>query len=388
MAKASIIGAGMIPVGEHWHKSLRELATEAGIQALQDAGLNEVDALYIGNGYGATFNQQSQLGALIADYMNLTGIEAYTCEAGDASGSVAIRNGYLAVASGEISSALVVGVEKVTDTVGYARTAARTTSLDADFEAINGGTLTAMAGLLMRRYMYEYGVELSDFEGFSINAHQNGRLNPNAMYQNTLREGAFSKAPMIADPVNLFDSAPDADGAAALVLVAPDKAKDMVPKPIDILGSSVATDRIMLQERGDLLTLNAISKSTQQALNQSTLTIDDIDLLELHDSYTILTSLALEAMGLAERGKGWTLAQDIRHTIGLSGQFPLSTFGGLKSRGNPCGATGLYQAVEVVKQLRDEAENNQVSSARHALIQNLGGLASTAVTHILSADSL
>lgn len=379
----AIVGGGMIPVGEHWSKGIRELAAEAGAIALKDAGLSKVDALYIGNAYGSTFNQQTQMGSLIAGDMNLSGIEAYTCEAGDASGGVALRNGCLAVASGMVKSALVIGVEKTTDIVGAARISARGISLDADFESVNGGTLTAMAGLLMRRYMYEHGIELAQFEGFSLNAHRNGAVNPFAMYRNRLREGAFANAPMIADPVSLFDSAPEADGAAAVVLVSSDAAADLVPKPVSISASSVVTDHLMLQDREQLLTLNAVSQSVSQALEQAQLTIGGIDLMELHDAYTILTVLALEAMGLGEAGQGWSWANDGGTKIGLDGAMPISAFGGLKSRGNPNGAAGIYQAVEAFWQLRREAGANQVPGARTALIQNIGGLGSTVATHIL-----
>lgn len=387
MRKVSIIGAGMLPVGEHWSKSLRELAAEAGVEALEDAGIQTVDAIYVGNAYASTFNQQTQLGALIADFMNLTGIEAYTCEAGEASGGVALRNGYMAVASGAVKSALVIGVEKVTDIVGSARTLARSISLDADFETPNGATLTIMAGLLMRRYMYEYDVELSKFEGFSVNAHRNGKRSSYAMYRNTLREGAFAKAPMVADPVSLFDSAPDGDGAAAVVLVASDIASDMVPKPVVISGSAVRTDRLMLQERDNILNLSAVSQSAQQSLTQANLSISDMDLIELHDAYTVLTALSFESLGLANKGHGWSWAENNGEKIDLTGKMPISTFGGLKSRGNPSGATGIYQAVEAVLQLRGDAGDNQVSDVHHAMIQNLGGLASTVATHILSVEN-
>lgn len=379
----SIIGAGMIPVREHWSKSIRELASDAAEIALDDAGITQVDALYVGNAYAATFNQQTQLGSLIADYHGLEGIEAYTCEAGDASGGVALRSAYLAVASGMVKSALVLGVEKATDIVGAPRISARSVSLDADFETVNGASLTALAGLLMRRYMYEFEVELSQFEGFSINAHRNGANNEMAMYRNQLREGAFAKAPMIAEPVSLFDSAPDGDGAAAVVLVSSQAAGDLVPKPIDVAASAVATDRFMLQDREDPLRLNAVTASFNRAMLQAQLGSEDIDLLELHDAYTIVTALSLEAMGFSDRGNGWSWAACSGSRLALAGELPISTFGGLKSRGNPGGATGVYQAAEAVSQLRDETGPNQVRGAERALIQNMGGLASTVVTHIL-----
>ncbi|MBC7870939.1 MAG: thiolase domain-containing protein [Chitinophagaceae bacterium] len=383
MRDVAIIGAGMIPVGEHWENSLRMLAADALRIAMADADVTQVDALYVGNAYGSTFSSQTHLGALIADYAGLVGIEAYAIDAAEASGAAALRTAYLAVASGAVETALVVGVEKSTDAIGAARVEGRNISLDADFESIHGATLPALAGLLMRRYMYEYGLELSAFEGFSVNAHANGKLNVNAMFRNALKPGGFAKASMVADPINLFDGAPDADGAAAVILVPAEKAVDMVSKPIRILASAASTDTLALQDRHDFLHLNAVERSTERALMQAQIGRDAIDLMELHDAFTILSALTLEAAGFAERGQGWKLASDSGEGINLRGNLPMSTFGGLKSRGNPVGATGIYQAVEAVLQLRGEAGANQVEGASIAFIQNLGGLASSAFSHIL-----
>ena len=383
----SIVGAGMIPVREHWSRGLVELAAEAGEIALKEADLTRVDALYVGNGYGATFNQQTQLGSLLVGSLGLHGAEAYTCEAGDASGGVALRTGYLAVASGAVRSAMVLGVEKATDIVGAARLSARNVSLDADYESINGATLTAMAGLLMRRYMHEYGLDLAQFEGFSLNAHNNGSRNQFAMYRNKLRRGAFTKAPMIADPVSLFDTAPDGDGAAALVLVNSEVAADLAPTPVTITGSAIATDSLTLQDRADPLYLKAVAESTARCLEQARLELDDLDALELHDAYTILTALSLEAMGFSERGHGWAWSGDAGARIAPDGELPIGTFGGLKSRGNPGGASGIYQAAEAVRQLTGRAGDKQVQAARHILTQSIAGLGATVATHIFSAPA-
>jgi acetyl-CoA C-acetyltransferase len=381
MNKTAIIGIGMTPVGEHWDKSLREIAAEAAHLAIEDAGHPKIDALYIGNAYGSSFNQQTQLGALIADFLGLRGIEAYSIEAGDASGGVALRAGHLAVLSGQVETVLVLGVEKATDSVGSHRVKARNVSLDADYEAAQGATLPALAALLMRRYMYEYDIELSAFEGFSINAHSNGKRNPYAMYRNLIKTGAFAHAPMIAEPVSLFDGAPDGDGAAAVIISRANSAQDKVAQPVEIVASAVTSDSFMLQERPDALWLYGVEESVNRALAQAQVTRNDLDLLELHDAFTILAAMSLEAAGFADRGRGWQLAQD--GTIALNGRLPISSFGGLKSRGNPAGATGVYQAVEAVLQLRGKAGENQVASARTALIQNMGGLGSTVVSHIL-----
>jgi acetyl-CoA C-acetyltransferase len=335
----------------------------------------------VGNAYGGTVSSQTQLGALIADYAGLSNVEAYTTEAAEASGAAALRTAYLAVASGAVETAAVVGVEKSTDMLANARVQARNVSLDADYESAHGATLTALAALLMRRYMYEYGLELSAFEGFSINAHANGGLNDYAMFKNGIKPGRFAKAPMIADPVSLFDNAPDADGAAAVIITSTNRAVDMVPQPVRIAGSAAATDTLSLHDRSDLLYLKAANISAYKAFVRAGITTKDINLFELHDAYTIVSALTLEATGYAARGEGWKLAQS--NAIGLKGSLPISTFGGLKARGNPVGATGVYQAVEACLQLRDKAGANQVENAKIALIQNLGGLGSTAIAHIL-----
>ncbi|MCU0511283.1 MAG: thiolase domain-containing protein [Anaerolineae bacterium] len=375
----AITGIGMTAVGEHWGTALRELAAAAAHQALNDAGLKRVDAIYVANAYGSTFNQQSHLAALIADYMGLRGVEAITIESGDAAGGAALRMAHLAVSSGQVEHALVIGAEKVTDIVGSDRVKARNISLDADYEAMHGATLTALAALLMRRYMHEYGVDLNAFEGFSINAHANGQKNDYAMYRNSIKAGAFARAPMTAEPVSLFDSAPDGDGAAAVVIVPATRAEDEHPVPIRITGSAAATDSFMLQDRPRLLHLAAVEHSVNQALARARLTREAIDLFEVHDAFTILSVLSLEAAGFAMPGQGWQMSSE----IGLHGKLPISTFGGLKSRGHPAGATGVYQAVEACQQLRGSAGANQVPGAKTAMIQSLGGLAASAVTHIL-----
>ncbi len=383
MREVSIIGIGVTPVGEFWEASLRGLAGEAVSAALADSGLEAVDALYVGNTLGGALNGQQHLGPLLADYTGLRGIESYTLEAGEASGGAALRTAWLAVASGAVESALVLGVEKVTDTVGPERAAALMNLLDADYEAVHGATPPALAALLMRLYMDAHAVALDQFEGFSLNAHANGSRNPRAMFRNLLKPGAFAKAPAVAPPVTLFDAAPEADGAAALVLVPAERAADLAARPVRVAGSAVATDALALGERADPLFFSAVNRSAGRAYAQSGITPEDVDLLELHDSYTIVTTLALEAAGFAARGVGWRLAADGQ--IGLEGRLPISTFGGLKARGNPLGATGVFQAVEAVLQLRGEAGENQVSDARIAVIQSLGGLAATAVTHVLMA---
>ncbi len=380
MENVSIIGVGQTPVGEHWDLSLRHLGLRAMQAALADAALEEVDAIIVGNALGGVVSNQNHLGALLADFAGLRGVEAVRIEAADASGGLALHQGYLMVASGLVQTVMVLGVEKVTDVVGSERNTALATFLDTDYEAANGATPVGMAALIMRRYMHEYGVQLAEFANFSVNAHANGAKNEYAMFRNLIKADRFAGAPIVADPVNLFDVAPEADGAAAVILTRTERAADMVPQPVRILASAVATDTLAVHDRPDPLFLAAANLSAGRAYEQASITPRDIDVLELHDVATVITALSLEAIGFAERGEGWRLAAE--NKIGLAGQLPISTFGGLKSRGNPLGATGVYQAVEAALQLRGQGGANQVANAEIAMTQNLGGIGSTAVTHL------
>ena len=380
MREVTIIGIGMTPVAEHWASNLRDLGAQAIRLALEDAGHEKVSALYVGNAYGSTISGQAQLAPLLASAAGLSGIEGYRIEAGEASGGAALRAGYLAVASGAVDCAIVCGVEKHSDLTPDERYVAQSVSLDSDFEAVHGATLPVLAALVMRAYCERYCIAPAEFEGFSVNAHRNGNRNPLAMYRNLLRPGAFSRAPQIATPISMLDMAPAGDGAAALVLAAADMAPRNGRLPILIRGSAVATDTLALAERADFTHLAAAARSTEDALAGAGLARDDIQLFELHDAFTILSALSLEAAGFVEAGMGGRLAAEYGAGVG---QPAISSAGGLKARGNVGGATGIYQAAEACQQLRGEAGDNQLPNLRNALLQNLGGLAATAVTHIL-----
>ncbi len=382
MRDVSIIGIGQVPVAEHWETSLRHLAFAATKAALDDAGLprERIQAVYVGNMLAERLSHQAHLGALLSDFVGLRGVEAVRIEAADASGGAALRMGYLAVASGMVDVVLVLGVEKVTDIVGGARLSAMSVTADADYESIQGATPAALAALLMTRYMHENELDLGAFAGFSVNAHANGALNPNAMYRNRIKAEKFPSAPIVSAPVNLFDAAPEGDGAAAILLAPTEEARDLVPKPVRIAASAIATDTLAVHDRPDPLLLAAANISAGRAYEQAGTRPGEINVFELHDSFTIMAALALEACGFADRGRGWKLAAD--GAIGLTGRVPISTFGGLKARGHPFGATGVYQAVEVALQLRGEAGDNQVAGAQVGMTQNLGGAGGTAVTHI------
>ena len=382
MTDIVIAGLGQTSVGEHWDVGLRDLAHYAIHAAIQDAGSLHPQALFVGNMLAPNLSHQAHLGALLADYTGLTGIEAVTIEAAGASGGAALRQGYLAIKSGLVDTALVVGVEKFTDVVGAGVEEALATASDSDFESVQGITPTAQAALIMKRYMHEYEVPADGFAGFALTAHANGVSNPNAMFRKAIKLEAYARASMVSEPLNMFDAAPNADGAAALVLTRRGLLPSNFGHPlVKIAGSATSSDTLALHDRKDMLYFEAVHNSTGRAIKQAGITLDQIDLFEYHDVFSIYAALSLESTGFAIRGQGWKLAAEGQ--IALNGRIPCATMGGLKARGFPGGATGVYQAVEAATQLRGQAEANQIPNAVYALIQSLGGPASTAVSHVL-----
>ena len=382
MTDVVIAGIGQTPVGEHWETSLRSLAIQAMQAAIEDSGGLRPQALFVGNMLAPGLSRQAHLGALLADFAGMTGVEAAAVEASGASGGAALRQGFIAIASGLVEAALVVGVEKFTDLIGADVEAALATGADSDYETVQGLTPTSQAALLTRRYLHEFKVPADGLAGFALNDHANGAGNPNAMYRKAIQLETYRKAEMVSEPLNMFDIAPNADGAAAVLLTRGELLPKKFPHPrIRIGASSAASDTLALHDRADLLWFAAAQLSTEQAFKKAGITREQVGLFEYHDAFTIYAALSLEAAGFAPRGSGWKLAQD--GAISLKGKIPCGTMGGLKARGNPGGATGVYQAVEAATQLRGQAGANQIAGAKYALLQSLGGPAATAVTHIL-----
>ncbi len=382
MRAVAVIGIGQTKVDEHWNKSLRELAGDAVLAALQDSGINQVESLFVGNMMSGSANHQQQLGAYIADWVGLRYAEALKLESACSSGAAAFRAALLAVSSGAIESAVAVGVEKMTDSPGAEITAELATAADADWELAQGVSFVALNALIMRRYMHEYGWQKSDFAPFSINAHANAVHNPFARFRKPITEKQYLNAGMVADPINLMDASAIGDGSAAIVMVPLEKLDINSPFPIiKVIGSAGATDSIAIHDRKDPLWLKAAEISSKKAYSQAGIGPQDIDVFELHDAFSIMAALSLEASGFAERGKGPTLALD--GSILPTGKIPIATRGGLKARGHPVGATGMYQLVEVIEQLRHTAEGTQVENATIGMAQNIGGSGSNIYTHIL-----
>ena len=381
MREVVIAGIGQTPVGELWDISLRSLAYKAIKAARLDAGNLLPQALYVGNFLSSVTSHQGNLGAVLADNAGLDGIESFTVEAASASGGAAFQMGFMAVASGLVDIALVVGAEKFTDALGSEQEAAIAMSMDADYEAAVGLTLAGQAGLLMQRYLHDSGAPRSVFGAIPVLAHANAVNNPNAMYRKAIRQEAYEKADILSEPINLFDLASYADGAAAVILTTPEIAAHLPHPLVTVRGAGGVIDTLAIHDRPDPLAFDAARYAVQRACEMAGTLPGEVNLFELDDAFSIYAVLELEAAGFAGRGQGWRMAQN--GDLALNARLPVLTMGGSKGRGNPLGAAGVYQIVEAAQQLRGQAGLNQVPDARLALTLSLGGPASSAYAHVL-----
>jgi acetyl-CoA C-acetyltransferase len=384
MREVAILGIGQTKIKEHWDRSLKDLAGEAVLNALKDGGIPGAEAIFVGNMMSGLANNQQHLGAAIADWVGLRFSDAMHIEAACSSGAASFRSALMAVASGEIDTAIAVGVEKMTDSPGEEITGYLATAADADWEMDMGLSFVALNALIMRRYMVEFGWKKDDFAPFSINAHANGCHNPYARFQDPITLADYQRAGMICDPINLMDASGIGDGAAAAVLVPAEMARQRGLPVIKVIGSGAATDSIAIHNRHEPLWLKAAELSSKKAYSQAGLSPQDINIFEAHDAFSIMAALSLEGNGFAEKGQGPRLA--LEGEILPTGRIPIATRGGLKARGHPVGATGMYQIVEVVQQLRGEATGTQVENARIGMAQNIGGSGSNIITHIFDRE--
>ena len=381
MRKVAIAGVGMTKVSSHWDKSLRTLFAETAIKTLEDAGNPGVDAAFIGNMSAEEFTKQKNIGTLLSDFSGLTNIPATRVEAADASGGSALLEGFTAVASGLYDAVLVGGVEKMSEAISSETTEILSMAADQEYETFHGLPLVGAAAMLMRLYLHKFKATREQFAGFTVQMHENATSNPYAQLRfKTTLEKALNARP-IADPITLMDCAPAGDGAAALILCSLEKAKKITDAPVQIVGVGQATDTLALHDREDLLTFKAVSKAAQKAYKMAKITSKDVDVLEIHDSYTITALISIEDLGFSEKGSAGLLVED--GGITKDSQVPVNPSGGLKARGHPVGATGVYQAAEITLQLRGEADGMQVKDAEIGLTENISGMASLANIHIM-----
>ncbi|MCP4359703.1 MAG: thiolase domain-containing protein [Chloroflexi bacterium] len=379
MRDVSIIGIGQIPVQKVHSHSLRQLGAAAVTQAMSDAGVDKVDALFAGNMLSDELQDQKHLAALIADEAGLTGIEALQVRAATATGAAALRMAYLAVTSGEADLAVAVGVEKMS---GGSATPALAKALDAEQEVAVGDTLISKNAALMRLYMDSYQMPEDGLVNFAINAHDNALPNPKALFHKPVTAADVLNSRPIVPPIRLLDCSPICDGAAAVILAPHHEARAFTDNLVRILASSVATDRFRLDQRQNPLHLAAAHLSAHKAFHHANITLEDVSFFEVHDAFSIMACLLLEAVGFAAPGQGWRLAADKQ--ISIHGTVPVATMGGLKARGHPIGATAMYQTCEIVLQLTGRAGATQVKNPQIGLLQSVGGVATTILTHLFS----
>ncbi|MDD5502929.1 MAG: thiolase domain-containing protein [Candidatus Thermoplasmatota archaeon] len=385
MRDVAVIGVGMTKFGELWEQSLRDLITEAGMKAIADANLSgsDIDGAYVGTMSAGKFVGQEHIAPLVVDMAGLsnTHIPAVRVEAGDASGSVAFREAYLAVASGAHELVIAGGVEKMTDVSSSQMVNIQSTSCDQEWEAFFGASMSSLYGMMARAHMHRYGTTREQLAAVAVKNHANGVLNPNARFKFPIKPEDVLKAGMVADPLTTYDCAPASDGAAAVILCSMERARKFTDKPIRIAASVQASDTIALHDRRDICTMDSVVLAAKKAYAQAGITAEKVNLAEVHDAYTIGEIMAIEDLGFAEKGKGGIAAAS--GETALTGRIPINTSGGMKARGHPLGATGIAQIIEIVDQLKGRAGGRQVKDAKFGLAQSVGGTGATAVVNIL-----
>ncbi|RLF29481.1 MAG: thiolase domain-containing protein [Thermoplasmata archaeon] len=387
MRDVAIIGIGITKFGELWDKSFRQLIAEAGSKAIIDAGIEgkEIDAIYVGSMSAGRFIGQEHVGALVADSSGFAHlhIPAIRVESACASGGLALRQGYLSVASGMNDIVVVGGIEKMSDVGGTAATETLATAADQEWEAFFGATFPGIYAMIATKHMHDYGTTREQLAQVAVKNHANGALNPNAQFRREISLDTVIKAPPVAQPLGLLDCSPVSDGAASLILCPAEKAKKYTDKPVKIIGSGQASDTLALHARDSICTFNSTVYAARMAYKQAKKTPKDIDVAEVHDCFTIAEIIAIEDLGFVEKGEGGKAIDNNITT--LDGSLPVNTSGGLKAKGHPVGATGVAQVVEIVTQLRGEAEKRQVKDATIGLAHNVGGCGASCIVHILEA---
>jgi acetyl-CoA C-acetyltransferase len=384
MREVAVIGIGETKFGELWDKSFREIGIEAGLLAIEDSGIKgeDIDALYIGNMSSGRFIDQEHIAPLVADYVGLAGqnLPATRIEAAGASGGLALASAYMAVASEVHDMVVVGGAEKMTDVSEVYAQEILASTADQEWESVFGATFAGLHAMIAKRHMHEFGTTKEQLGMVAVKNHKNAVLNPNAQYRRELALDVVLRAPPVAEPLGLFDCAPLSDGAAALVLCPLDSARNFTDKPVRIASCGQAGDYMALHDRRDICTMDATVVAANKAFKYAKIAPHDIDLAEVHDNYTISEILAIEDIGFYKKGEGGMATEEGK--TALNSEISVNPSGGLKARGQPVGATGVAQAVEVVRQLRGGADDRQVKNARLGLTHNVGGTGASVVIHI------
>jgi len=382
--EVAVIGIGLTKFGEHWSMGLKELAVEAGVKAVEDAGISGQDLQLVvgGNMSGGLFAGQEHGAGLLADYLGLNPIPAIRTEGACCSGGLAVRVGYLAVASGMYDFVAVGGVEKMTDVYGPQAATALSGAMDYETEAYFGATFPGIYALIAKRHMHDFGTTRRQLSLVAVKNHSNAVHNPYAQYRKKITVEDVERSAMVADPLRLLDCSPITDGAVTIIIVPADIAKKYTDTPVYFKASAQASDTLSLFSRRSITTLDATMHAVREAYRQAKVSQKQINLAEVHDCFTIAEICAYEDLGFTQKGRGGKFIEDGESEIG--GKIPVNTSGGLKAKGHPVGATGVAQIAEIVAQLRGDAGKRQVKKAEIGLAHNVGGSGATVTVHILS----
>lgn len=378
MREVAVIGCGMTKFGELWEKSLRDIYVEAALKAIDDAGVDHIDSMYVGSMTPGLFVGQEHIGALMADYLGMAPMPAVRVESACCSGGMALRLGFFEIASGNSDLVMAGGVEKMTDSADV--TYALASAADQDYEVYHGITFPGLYAMIAKAHMHRYGTTRKQLAAVSVKNHHNGSFNPNAQFPKEVTIDQVINATLVADPLTVLDSSPVSDGAACVILASMDLAKKLNKPVIKILGSGAATDALALHTREDITTLKAVKNSAESAYKMAGIKSSDVSFAEVHDCFSIAEICIIEELGFVKKGQGGPFTE--KGNTSLEGKIPVNPSGGLKSKGHPVGATGIAQVVEVVEQLRGNAGKRQVKNAKIGLAQNMGGSGASSVTHI------
>ena len=383
MKNVAVIGAGATQFGELWNKGLRDLLAESQLKALDDARINpkDIDMIFTGNMCSGEFAGQQHIGAMAADILNLK-VPSAKVEGACASGGLAFRAGLQAIKSGEAEVVLVNGAEKITDVLTRQATTGLMGAGDEMWEGFSGATFCGLYAMMARAYMHQFGLTREQLAMVAVKNHKHGSLNPIAQFKKEITVDQVINSSMIADPLTLLDCSPITDGSASVILASEEYAKKFSDTPIWIKGSAQASDTLALHSRESLTDIPATRIAAQTALQQAGLTPHDIDVTEIHDCFTIAEIMAMEGLGLVERGKAGKLIEEGQTYY--DGKIPVNPCGGLKACGHPVGATGVKQIMEIVHQLRGDAGKRQVDGATVGLSHNVGGTGATVVVNVFS----
>jgi len=385
MKKVAIIGIGHGKFGVRSDASLRELAFEAVKACLDDAavGLKEVGSMVTGIA-GDEFSIALQPSAQVHDYIGFHPKPNFRVEGACATGSMALRTGWMNVASGLSDLVLVVGVEKMTEIPTSVATDIMGRGGDSTWEYPFGTTFPGYYAMIANAHMAEFGTTEEQLAMVAVKNHYYGSLNPYAHMQKPITLDKALTSFTVAHPLKLFDCSLITDGAAAVLLASEEKAKALSKKPVWVAGLGLATDTMRIGDRKSLTSILSTREAARSAYQMAGVGPSNIHVAAVHDCFTIAEIVAYEDLGFCERGEGGKLVQEKQTYVG--GRIPVNVDGGLKSKGHPLGATGVSMAIEITKQLRGEAGERQVKNAEIGLTHNVGGTGQVVAVHIFRRE--